>query len=158
MGIDNLSFKVALSVFSHEELEKLILYFGYHNKFLGLGMIGQDKKHITKFTDPLKSQALSILENYVRWFIENNNAEFNGDKMSIQEFLVEILGASVRCVDEVWREDPRPVRDGTKMVMIPEVIFNCLEKALISAMKENMGGFTVKYNEETDSFYYARKS
>lgn len=49
---------------------------------------------------------------------------------SISQLLDEIARSSIRCVDEAWKETPRPKRDGTKMILVSEPLFNRLEKAV----------------------------
>lgn len=49
---------------------------------------------------------------------------------SYSKLLDEISRASIRCVEEVWQEEPPPKRDGTKMVFIPELLFDCLNSAV----------------------------
>ncbi len=51
-------------------------------------------------------------------------------KRSVSELLDEIARASIRCTDEVVRLKVRPQHDGTEMLLIPEIIFNRLERAV----------------------------
>lgn len=49
---------------------------------------------------------------------------------SYLELLDEVSRASIRCVEKAWQEEPPPKRDGTKMVFIPELLFDSLNSAV----------------------------
>lgn len=51
-------------------------------------------------------------------------------KLSVSELLDEIARASIRLCDEAWKENPRPIRDGTRMILVSEPIYKRLEKAV----------------------------
>lgn len=46
----------------------------------------------------------------------------------------EVILAALRCIEEVVRLTQPPIHDGTKMVLVPEVLFKRLEQAVKVAL------------------------